>query len=105
MYGRLHPIKTGGCDIRLLPVVYPRQVARVGTQSSTWGTCTRSGRDTLPPNSSLAGVTHGAFLSALHHVGCSVALSHGTSVWYHGPSRHRRNERANHYWEQCLVFP
>jgi len=35
-YGRLHPIQVGGRDMQLLPVVHPRQAARLGTHSSGW---------------------------------------------------------------------
>ena len=35
-YGRLHPIQVGGRDMQLLPVVHPRQAARLGTHSPVW---------------------------------------------------------------------
>jgi uracil-DNA glycosylase len=35
-YGRLHGFQVSGRDIRLLPLVHPRQAARLGSHSSGW---------------------------------------------------------------------
>jgi uracil-DNA glycosylase len=35
-YGRLHPIDVGGRRMQLLPLVHPRQAARLGTHSQKW---------------------------------------------------------------------
>ncbi|MDD2732339.1 MAG: hypothetical protein PHF56_00235 [Desulfuromonadaceae bacterium] len=35
-YGRLHPIAVNGHDLQLLPLVHPRQAAKLGSHSSVW---------------------------------------------------------------------
>lgn len=35
-YGRLHPLEIDGYSVRLLPLVHPRQAARLGGSSSAW---------------------------------------------------------------------
>ena len=35
-YGRLHPITIDGIDLKLLPLVHPRQAARLGSHSKDW---------------------------------------------------------------------
>lgn len=35
-YGRLHPIQIAGHEFQLLPLVHPRQAARLGTHSPKW---------------------------------------------------------------------
>lgn len=35
-YGRLHSFKIAGQDLRLLPLVHPRQAAKLGSHSSVW---------------------------------------------------------------------
>lgn len=35
-YGQLHPISIDGLDLKLLPLVHPRQAARLGSYSKDW---------------------------------------------------------------------
>ena len=36
LYGRLHPITIDGLELKLLPLVHPRQAARLGSYSIDW---------------------------------------------------------------------
>lgn len=38
-YGRLHPIRIGGLDLAILPLVHPRQAGKLGSHSSDWANC------------------------------------------------------------------
>jgi uracil-DNA glycosylase len=35
-YGRLHPMRVGGLDCAILPLVHPRQAGKLGSHSSDW---------------------------------------------------------------------